>query len=276
MGRQILLGEADVVLTGGIESMSRMPYLIDAADARWGHRMGNFPLVDAMYRDGFTCSLCGMVMGETAELLAREFQHYPRGVGRLRPRKPGEGGNALSPKGAFADEIAPVASLERRRESVETVTADEHPRATTARGAWPRLVPRYSSSMTTPGIITPGSSSGITDGGAAILCWRATLRSARHDLHADRSRARMGQCGRGSAADGDWPGAGGPASSRGSYRLPLQGFDLVELNEAFAPQVLAVLRDLPIPRERLNVHGGALALGHPIGATGTRISRRAG
>ena len=71
--QSIMLGEAEVVVAGGIESMSRMPYLIDAEDARWGHRMGNFALVDAMYRDGFTCSLCGMVMGETAELLAREY-----------------------------------------------------------------------------------------------------------------------------------------------------------------------------------------------------------
>ena len=68
-----MLGESDVVVAGGIESMSRMPYLIDAEDARWGHKMGNFTLVDAMYRDGFTCSLCGMIMGETAEVLARQY-----------------------------------------------------------------------------------------------------------------------------------------------------------------------------------------------------------
>src|SRR4029453_15866114 len=77
--QSIMLGESEIVVAGGIESMSRMPYLVDSEDARWGHRMGNFTLVDAMYRDGFTCSLCGMIMGETAEVLARDYQNIRKG-----------------------------------------------------------------------------------------------------------------------------------------------------------------------------------------------------
>src|SRR4029453_5832195 len=77
--QSIMLGESEIAVAGGIESMSRMPYLIDSEDARWGHRMGNFTLVDAMYRDGFTCSLCGMIMGETAEVLARDYQNIRKG-----------------------------------------------------------------------------------------------------------------------------------------------------------------------------------------------------
>ncbi len=263
-GRQILLGEADVVLTGGIESMSRMPYLIDAADARWGHRMGHFPLVDAMYRDGFTCSLCGMVMGETAELLAREYSITREESDAFALASQEKAARAIA-EGAFADEIAPV-DLETKR-GVETVTADEHPRATTAAGL-ARLAPVFKLDDA-PGIITPGSSSGITDGGAAILL-ASDAAVAQHDLTPIARVLGWASAGVDPRRMGIGPV---PAVQRllGQLSLPLQDFDLVELNEAFAPQVLAVLRDLPIPRERLNVHGGALALGHPIGATGTRI-----
>ena len=86
-----MLGESDVVLAGGIESMSRMPYLIDAIDARWGHKMGNFTLVDAMYRDGFQCPLSNLIMGETAEILGAAVRHHARAVGRVRAREPAQG-----------------------------------------------------------------------------------------------------------------------------------------------------------------------------------------
>jgi acetyl-CoA C-acetyltransferase len=263
-GRQILLGEADVVLTGGIESMSRMPYLIDAADARWGHRMGHFPLVDAMYRDGFTCSLCGMVMGETAELLAREYGITREESDAFALASQEKAARAVA-EGAFADEIAPV-GVETKK-GVETVTADEHPRATTAAGL-ARLAPVFTLDDT-PGIITPGSSSGITDGGAAILL-ASDDAVARHELTPIARVLGWASAGVDPRRMGIGPV---PAVQRllGQLSLKVQDFDLVELNEAFAPQVLAVLRDLPIPGERLNVHGGAIALGHPIGATGTRM-----
>ena len=125
--QSIMLGESDVVVAGGIESMSRMPYLIDAEDARWGHRMGNFTLVDAMYRDGFSCSLSGMIMGETAEVLARAVRHHARDVRSLRAR------DAAAAAAAIADGRLPRrdrAGDGHRREGQPTVSidADEHPR----------------------------------------------------------------------------------------------------------------------------------------------------
>ena len=100
--QSIMLGESEVVLAGGIESMSRMPYLIDAEDARWGHKMGNFTLVDAMYRDGFTCSLCGMIMGETAEVLARAVRHHARGSRTPSRSRASSRPSARSPPAASA------------------------------------------------------------------------------------------------------------------------------------------------------------------------------
>jgi acetyl-CoA C-acetyltransferase len=262
--RQILLGEADVILAGGIESMSRMPYLIDAADARWGHRMGQFPLVDAMYRDGFTCSLCGMVMGETAELLAREYAITREASDAFALASQEKAARAIA-EGAFVDEIVPVDVATKR--GTETLQADEHPRATTPQGL-AKLPPVFEIEGV-PGIITAGSSSGITDGGAAVVL-ASDEAVRRHQL---RPMARVLGCGS-AGVDPRRMGIGPvPAVQRllSQHSLRLDDFDLVELNEAFAPQVLAVLRDLPIASERLNVHGGAIALGHPIGCTGTRI-----
>src|SRR4029450_7998905 len=122
---------ADIVLTGGTESMSRMPYLIDAADARWGHRMGHFPLVDAMYRDGFTCSLCGIVMGETAELLAREYGISRAASDAFALASQEKAARAIA-EGAFTDEIAPVEVPMPK--GTQILKADEHPRTTTAEG----------------------------------------------------------------------------------------------------------------------------------------------
>src|SRR5262252_6183083 len=106
--QSILLGDAETVLAGGIESMSRMPYLIDSEDARWGHRMGNFTLVDAMYRDGFTCSVCGMIMGETVELLARQYGITREASDDYAFESQQRAGRAIA-AGKFADEIAAVA-----------------------------------------------------------------------------------------------------------------------------------------------------------------------
>jgi acetyl-CoA C-acetyltransferase len=263
-GRQILLGESDVVLAGGIESMSRMPYLIDAADARWGHRMGHFPLVDAMYRDGFACSLCGMVMGETAELLAREYGISREASDAFALASQEKAARAIA-EGAFADEITLVEVSTPN--GTQILKADEHPRPTTTEGL-ARLSPVFALDGV-PGIITPGTSSGITDGGAAVIL-------ASDDAVERRGLRPMARV-LGWASAGVDPRRMGigpvPAVQRllSQLSLSLDDFDLVEVNEAFAPQVLAVLRDLPIASERLNVHGGAIALGHPIGCTGTRI-----
>src|SRR5688572_30848664 len=127
--RAILLGESDIVLAGGIESMSRMPYLVDAEDARWGHKMGHFTLVDAMYRDGFTCSVCGLIMGETVEVLAREYGISREASDAFALESQLRAERAIA-SGRFRDEIAPVTYTDAKG-TVHTLSADEHPRAGT-------------------------------------------------------------------------------------------------------------------------------------------------
>jgi acetyl-CoA C-acetyltransferase len=263
----ILTGESAVVLAGGIESMSRMPYLLDSEDARWGHRMGNFTLVDAMYRDGFTCSLCGMIMGETAELLAREYG-ISREASDVYAVETQRRTAAAIAGGRFHDEIAPVTIVDAKGQPT-VVDRDEHPRADTSFESLGKLPPVFPNVEGQIGIITAGTSSGITDGGAAVVVTSASRASA---LGLTPLARITGWASAG--VDPRRMGIGPVPAMRKLFArtgLTMADFDLVELNEAFAPQVLAVLRDEPIPSEKLNVNGGAIALGHPIGCTGTRI-----
>ncbi|MBI2222971.1 MAG: thiolase family protein [Acidobacteria bacterium] len=265
--QEIALGEIECALAGGVESMSRMPYLIDAEDARWGHRMGHFTLVDAMYRDGFTCSVCGMIMGETAELLARQYGITRDASDRFALESQRKAEAAIA-AGRFGDEIAPVTIADAKgRETV--VGRDEHPRCGATLESLQKLPPVFGAVDGQPGIITAGSSSGITDGGAAVVV-----------MSEERARARgLAPLARitGWASAGVDPRVMGigpvPAMKKLFERTgtTVDDYDLVELNEAFAAQVLAVLKDVPIAPDRLNVNGGAIALGHPIGATGTRL-----
>jgi len=264
--QSILLGESEVVLAGGIESMSRMPYLVDSIDARWGHKMGHFQFVDAMYRDGFQCPLSNLIMGETAEILARQY-----GITRaesdafaLRSQQKAEAALAA---GRFAEEIAPVTITEKGQG--RDVSVDEHPRPGTTLAALARLPLTFQAVEGHEGIITAGSASGITDGGAAVVLASRAFAEARglRPLATITGWASAG-------VDPRMMGIGPvPAIRKLTERtgLSIDQFDLVELNEAFAAQVLAVLRDVSIPDEKLNVNGGAIALGHPIGATGARI-----
>jgi acetyl-CoA C-acetyltransferase len=262
----IMLGESAIVLAGGIESMSRMPYLIDAIDARWGHRMGNFTLVDAMYRDGFQCPISDMLMGETAELLARRYG-ITREASDCFALESQRKTKAAIEGGRFTREIAPVTIAVKGQPTI--IDRDEHPRGDTTIEALRRLPPVFGDVDGQPGIVTAGTSSGITDGGAALVLASADAARAR----GLKPRARI----LGWASAGVDPRSMGigpvPAIEKLRERTGLgaEDFDLVELNEAFAPQVLAVLRDVPISSDRLNVNGGAIALGHPIGCTGARI-----
>ena len=269
--QSILLGESEVVLAGGIESMSRMPYLIDAIDARWGHKMGNFALVDAMYRDGFQCPLSNLIMGETAEVLARQYG-ITREESDCFALESQRRTKAAIEGGRFATEIAPVTLPGRPGSNpgkAVVIDRDEHPRPDTTIETLRNLPPVFGQVEGQPGIVTAGSSSGITDGGAAIVLASADRAKAR----GMRPRARI----LGWASAGVDPRIMGigpvPAIKKLTDRtgLKVDDFDLVELNEAFAAQVLAVLKDVPISTDRLNVNGGAIALGHPIGATGARI-----
>jgi acetyl-CoA C-acetyltransferase len=263
----IMLGESQIVVAGGIESMSRMPYLIDAEDARWGHKMGNFTLVDAMYRDGFTCSVCGMVMGETAEVLARDYGISREASDEYAAESQRRAAHAAA-KGRFRAEIAPVTVIDAKgRQTI--VESDEHPRGDTNVESLAKLPPVFPNVEGGAGIITAGTASGITDGGAAVV-----LMSAARAAELEKTPLARITGWASAGVDPRMMGIGPVPAMRNLYLrtgLALRDFDLVELNEAFAPQVLAVLRDEPIPRDRLNVNGGAIALGHPIGCTGTRI-----
>ena len=270
--QSIMLGEADVILAGGIESMSRMPYLVDAEDARWGHKMGNVTFVDAMYRDGFTCAVCGMIMGETVEVLARQYGITREASDAYALESQQRAERAIA-EGRFNDEIVPVPlSNNTNKPDLQVgrlLSADEHPRAGTTIESLQKLPLVFDKVDGQSGIITAGASSGITDGGAAVVIMSADAAKRK----GVKPLARI----IGWASAGVDPRIMGigpvPAVKKLLEKtgLSLDDFDLVELNEAFAAQVLAVLKDLPIPMEKLNVNGGAIALGHPIGCTGTRI-----
>jgi acetyl-CoA C-acetyltransferase len=264
--QSIALGESDVVVAGGIESMSRMPYLIDAVDARWGHKMGHFALVDAMYRDGFQCPLSNLIMGETAEVLARQSGVTREESDCFALESQHKAAAAIA-GGHFAREIAPVTITVKG--AAVAIDGDEHPRADASIESLRKLPLVFGEVDGQRGIITAGTSSGITDGGAALVLTSAD----EADRRGLRPRAKI----LGWASAGVDPRVMGigpvPAIRKLTARtgLTIDDFDLVELNEAFAAQVLAVLREVPIARDRLNVNGGAIALGHPIGCTGARI-----
>jgi acetyl-CoA C-acetyltransferase len=255
---EIALGNAEVVVAGGHENMTRTPALLDRM--RFGYRMGNATVYDGMYRDGFLDPLCGLVMGETAENLARKYS-IPREEQdefALRTQQKTEAGKARRTK-----EIVPIA-VPGRKETV-TVTEDEHPRPETTLEGLAKLKPAFGDD----GTVTPGNSSGITDGAAAVVLMAETRAKAegREPLARVVAAASAG-------VDPAYMGIGVvPAVQKVLDRtgLSMNDFEVVEINEAFAAQVLAVDRELKLDHDRLNPNGGAIALGHPIGMSGARI-----
>ena len=257
----IRLGEARIVAAGGTESMSRVPFMIESA--RWGHKMGHQPLTDGMYRDGFLCPLSGLIMGNTAENLADQYE-IPREEQDAYAAESQNRAEAARAQGHFAAEIVPVTVTDRRgRETV--ISRDEHPRDGVTAAGLARLAPVFRKD----GSVTAGNSSGITDGAAAVMVMSA---ATARELGAPIAARVVGYetAGVDPAIMGIGPV---PAVRRLLERtgVALDDIDLVELNEAFAAQALACDRELGLDRRRLNVNGGAIALGHPIGATGARI-----
>jgi acetyl-CoA C-acetyltransferase len=249
----IALGEADVVLVGGTESMSNTPYLLPRA--RWGYRLGHGELVDGMYRDGFLCPLCEDVMGATAETLAEQYAISRDEQDAYAAESQARFATARE-AGYWGEEIAPIA---------DTLEEDEHPRPGTTIEKLAKLPPVFRKN----GTVHAGNASGITDGAAALLvASREAVES--HGLEPLARCVEWANTGVDPAIMGIGPV---PAVRMILERqqLDLVDIDLIELNEAFAAQVLAVARDLDLDLDRVNVNGGAIALGHPIGATGARI-----
>jgi len=260
--QEIMLGRAETVLAGGTESMSRVPYY--AEGARWGMRMGNMELVDGMYRDGFLDPLSGLVMGETAENLARQYEitRDEQDEYALRSQQRAE---AAINNGRFDSEIAPL-QIRGRKGETSTFSLDEHFRAGTTIEALRKLQPVFSKG----GTVTAGNSSGITDGAAAVL------------VMSEESLKMCGAEAEARIVDYEITGVApeimgiGPVPAVRALlerqKVALDEIDLIELNEAFAAQVIACDRELGFDADRLNVNGGAIALGHPIGCTGVRIT----
>jgi acetyl-CoA C-acetyltransferase len=253
---QIWLGRARAIVAGGVESMSQVPFLLKRM--RTGYRLGHAPLVDDMYDDGFHCRLADQIMGYTAETLAERYDIPREEQDRYALDSQRKAGRAIA-DGAFRNEIVPV------RVGEETVDTDEHVRADTTLEKLAKLPPVFKKG----GTVHAGNSSGITDAGAALL-----MVSESYAAERDLEPLAILEDYAVAAVDPKIMGiAPVPATNSLLERtgLKLDDFGLIELNEAFAAQVLACGRDLPYDPERLNVCGGAIALGHPIGATGARI-----
>ncbi len=260
--RAIQLGEANVALCGGMESMSQVPYMLDKARFD-GYRLGHGVLIDGNYRDGFLDPISGLLMGETAENLVDRY-HIPREEQDLFALESHQKAIRAIDSGFFKDEIVAV-TIERRKQPPYIFDTDEHPRRDTNLEKLGRLKTVFREN----GTVTAGNSSGLTDAASAVVL--TTLEYA--EKHGLEPFALLE----------DYIVTGVPPEIMGIGPVPatrllleklnrsLHDYDLIECNEAFAAQVLAVERELKWDRERVNVHGGAIALGHPIGATGARI-----
>jgi acetyl-CoA C-acetyltransferase len=255
--QQILVGDSEVVLCGGMENMSRVPFLLP--EMRRGYRLGDTNVVDAMYRDGLLDPLCGLVMGETAENLADMY-----GISRdeqdafaVESQHKAEAAKARRADELFTVRTEPAGSTE--------FAEDEHPRPETSMASLARLRPVFREG----GTVTAGNASAITDGAAALV----VMNGARAKAEGREPLAKVLA----------WSWAGVPPEIMGIGPVPatkkvldktgltIEDFDRIEINEAFAAQVIACERELKFDREKLNVRGGGISLGHPIGMSGARI-----
>ncbi|MCV9878571.1 acetyl-CoA C-acetyltransferase [Brenneria izbisi] len=258
--QSIASGQTDVVLAGGMENMSAAPYLLH--QARWGYRMGNQTLTDSMVNDGLFCAINRYHMGVTAENVAKRW-HISRqeqdDVALLSQRRAA----AAIARGAFQREILPVTLKSKQGETLFAV--DEHLRADTSAESLAKLTPAFDPA----GSVTAGNASGINDGAAALM----VMSEAWAKRQGIKPLARI----RGYAVSGVDPAVMGigpiPATRQALSKagLTMADIDLIEANEAFAAQFVAVSHELNFDMDKTNVNGGAIALGHPIGASGARI-----
>ncbi len=254
-------GYIDLVVAGGTESMSNAPYIMKGA--RWGYRMGNAELVDSMLAEGLTCAIKGCHMGNTAEEIVKRYNVSRQDQDAFAAESQRRAEQAIK-SGVFTDEIVPVEIPQKKGAAVK-VDRDEYPRAGTTAEKLAALRPAFAKD----GTVTAGNSSGINDGAAAVV----VAAEERATKAGKRPLARiLSYCTTG--VDPMIMGMGPVEALRKAADragIALKDLDLFELNEAFASQSLAVVRELQLDASKVNVHGGAIALGHPIGASGARI-----
>ena len=257
----LMLDDAEIVVAGGTESMSQAPYVLDSK-ARWGYRMGNAKVVDVMVNDGLWCAFNDYHMGITAENVAAQFGITREAQDQLAFESQSKAVKAID-SGCFKKEILLVVIKCKKGDIV--FDTDEYPKRDTVYEKLAALKPAFKKD----GTVTAGNASGINDGSAALVL-----------MTADKAKALGLQpiariLGYGSGGvDPSIMGMGPVPATRKALAkagLKIEDLDLIEANEAFAAQFLAVGKELGWPAEKVNIHGGAIALGHPIGASGARI-----
>lgn len=261
--QEIRLGEAELCLVGGGESMSTAPHV--ARGLRWGTPLGKSPPLEDILWEALTDSYVNMPMGETAEKLAERYQ-LDRGCVDAFALRSQQLAKRAWDAGVFDDEVVPVPVRNPKTRQTEEFRRDEHMRPDTTPEALAKLKPVFRAD----GVVTAGNASGIGDGAAALVIASAAY-AGKRGLKPMARLVSWGVAGVDPTIMGIGPA---PASRIALERagLELADMDLVEVNEAFAPQACAVERELGIDRERLNVHGGAIALTHPLAASGARIT----
>jgi len=259
--QEILLGDADVVVAGGMESMSRAPYLLDKA--RYGYKMGDGKVVDSMIKDGLTCAINEYHMGVTAENLADKYDLSRESQDEFAAKSQQKAIEAID-NDRFQDEIVPV-EIPQRKGDPKVFNKDEYPRRGVTKESLSKLRPAFKKD----GSVTAGNASGINDGAAALL----VMSKEKAEELGVKPLARIVSYST-AAVDPKIMGIGPVPSVKKALKKcdwNFEDIELVELNEAFAAQSLAVLEELPFEPNIVNVNGGAIALGHPIGASGARI-----
>ncbi|HXE59125.1 MAG TPA: acetyl-CoA C-acetyltransferase [Gemmatimonadaceae bacterium] len=260
---EILLGESEVCLVGGGESMSQAPHVVRGL--RWGLPLGKMPPLEDALWEGLKDPVAGLAMAETAEKLAGQY-HLDRGcVDEYALRSQQTARDAWA-SGVFDDEVIAIPVKNPKTRQIEQFRRDEHMRPDTTLEGLARLKPVFKAD----GVVTAGNASGIGDGAGALVVssdeWAAK--------NGKKPLARLVSWGV-AGVDPTIMGIGPVPATRIALRkaaMSLDDMDLIEVNEAFAPQVCAVERELKIPREKFNVHGGAIALSHPLAASGARIT----
>ena len=259
--QSILAGDNDIVVAGGTENMSMAPYVLEGH--RWGQRMGNGQVIDTMLKDGLTDAFNGIHMGETAENIVKKYAISREDQDQLAANSQNKAEAAIN-TGKFADEIQAVSVPQRRGDDI-IVDQDEYPRAGVTADSLSKLRPAFRKD----GSVTAASSSGINDGAAAIVLMSKAKAEelGLEPLATIKSYASAG-------VDPKIMGTGPiPATKKALEKadVSIDDIGLIEANEAFSAQALCVVRGLEMNMDKVNVNGGAIAIGHPIGASGARI-----